>query len=177
MHVPFLDHECVIEHGRVRPAGRGVRPCPARPPHCRLVSGAALGPLLAGLLSPSGWTNVFYMLMFADACALLVSCPAPTQAALHERLCGVGQTRAPPSPVDSCSSPGSWACDVSQRPQVFRPKALLVLASANVRSRSGTVCRARSRAGWGGGHRQEPPASTLVLAAGGLPLVCVASVG
>uniref|UniRef100_A0A452SKS0 Solute carrier family 37 member 1 n=1 Tax=Ursus americanus TaxID=9643 RepID=A0A452SKS0_URSAM len=33
--------------------------------------GAALGPLLAGLLSPSGWNNVFYMLMFADACALL----------------------------------------------------------------------------------------------------------
>ena len=35
--------------------------------------GAALGPLLAGLLSPSGWNNVFYMLMVADACALLVS--------------------------------------------------------------------------------------------------------
>ncbi|XP_076975097.1 glucose-6-phosphate exchanger SLC37A1 isoform X2 [Tamandua tetradactyla] len=34
--------------------------------------GAALGPLLAGLISPSGWNNVFYMLMFADACALLV---------------------------------------------------------------------------------------------------------
>nr|XP_045359967.1 glucose-6-phosphate exchanger SLC37A1 isoform X2 [Camelus bactrianus] len=33
--------------------------------------GAALGPLLAGLISPSGWSNVFYMLMFADACALL----------------------------------------------------------------------------------------------------------
>ncbi|XP_008105676.1 glucose-6-phosphate exchanger SLC37A1 [Anolis carolinensis] len=33
--------------------------------------GAALGPLLAGLLSPSGWNNVFYMLMIADACALL----------------------------------------------------------------------------------------------------------
>ncbi|XP_068401898.1 glucose-6-phosphate exchanger SLC37A1 [Eschrichtius robustus] len=33
--------------------------------------GAALGPLLAGLLSPSGWNNVFYMLMFADACALV----------------------------------------------------------------------------------------------------------
>ncbi|XP_032315051.1 glucose-6-phosphate exchanger SLC37A1 isoform X4 [Camelus ferus] len=32
---------------------------------------AALGPLLAGLISPSGWSNVFYMLMFADACALL----------------------------------------------------------------------------------------------------------
>uniref|UniRef100_A0A8C4VJ58 Solute carrier family 37 member 1 n=1 Tax=Gopherus evgoodei TaxID=1825980 RepID=A0A8C4VJ58_9SAUR len=35
--------------------------------------GAALGPLLAGLISPSGWNNVFYMLMMADACALLVS--------------------------------------------------------------------------------------------------------
>ncbi|MEJ1288069.1 solute carrier family 37 (glycerol-3-phosphate transporter) member 1 [Cricetulus griseus] len=34
--------------------------------------GAALGPLLAGFISPSGWSNVFYMLMFADACALLV---------------------------------------------------------------------------------------------------------
>lgn len=33
--------------------------------------GAALGPLLAGLISPSGWNNVFYMLMLADACALL----------------------------------------------------------------------------------------------------------
>ncbi|XP_049483767.1 glucose-6-phosphate exchanger SLC37A1 isoform X1 [Panthera uncia] len=38
--------------------------------------GAALGPLLAGLLSPSGWNNVFYMLMVADACALLAeTCP------------------------------------------------------------------------------------------------------
>ncbi|XP_051840774.1 glucose-6-phosphate exchanger SLC37A1 isoform X1 [Antechinus flavipes] len=33
--------------------------------------GAALGPLLAGLISPSGWNNVFYMLMVADATALL----------------------------------------------------------------------------------------------------------
>lgn len=41
-------------------------------------SGAALGPLLAGLISPSGWNNVFYMLMFADACALLVSRPSPS---------------------------------------------------------------------------------------------------
>nr|XP_040143004.1 glucose-6-phosphate exchanger SLC37A1 isoform X1 [Ictidomys tridecemlineatus]XP_040143005.1 glucose-6-phosphate exchanger SLC37A1 isoform X1 [Ictidomys tridecemlineatus]XP_040143006.1 glucose-6-phosphate exchanger SLC37A1 isoform X1 [Ictidomys tridecemlineatus]XP_040143007.1 glucose-6-phosphate exchanger SLC37A1 isoform X1 [Ictidomys tridecemlineatus]XP_040143008.1 glucose-6-phosphate exchanger SLC37A1 isoform X1 [Ictidomys tridecemlineatus] len=58
--------------------------------------GAALGPLLAGLISPSGWSNVFYMLMFADACALLflirlihkeLSCPGPTaggQAPLKE---------------------------------------------------------------------------------------------
>ncbi|KAM8977791.1 glucose-6-phosphate exchanger SLC37A1 [Pelodytes ibericus] len=35
--------------------------------------GAALGPLLAGLLSPYGWHNVFYMLMVSDALALLVS--------------------------------------------------------------------------------------------------------
>lgn len=34
--------------------------------------GAALGPLLAGLIAPSGWNNVFYMLMTADACALLL---------------------------------------------------------------------------------------------------------
>lgn len=33
--------------------------------------GAALGPLLAGLISPLGWNKVFYMLMLADACALL----------------------------------------------------------------------------------------------------------
>ncbi|XP_042543302.1 glucose-6-phosphate exchanger SLC37A1 [Dipodomys spectabilis] len=58
--------------------------------------GAALGPLLAGLISPSGWSNVFYMLMFADTCALLcllrlihreLSCPGPAagdQAMLKE---------------------------------------------------------------------------------------------
>ncbi|XP_075436628.1 glucose-6-phosphate exchanger SLC37A1-like isoform X2 [Ascaphus truei] len=33
--------------------------------------GAAVGPLLAGLLSPYGWHNVFVMLMISDACALL----------------------------------------------------------------------------------------------------------
>ncbi|XP_040278660.1 glucose-6-phosphate exchanger SLC37A1 isoform X2 [Bufo bufo] len=33
--------------------------------------GAALGPLLAGLLSPYGWHNVFFMLMISDAFALL----------------------------------------------------------------------------------------------------------
>lgn len=52
--------------------------------------GAALGPLLAGLISPSGWDNVFYMLMLADACALLcltrlihkeLSCPGLLPAA------------------------------------------------------------------------------------------------
>uniref|UniRef100_A0A8C6TFN9 Solute carrier family 37 member 1 n=1 Tax=Neogobius melanostomus TaxID=47308 RepID=A0A8C6TFN9_9GOBI len=35
--------------------------------------GAALGPLLAGLLSPGGWDQVFYMLMASDFIALLVS--------------------------------------------------------------------------------------------------------
>ncbi|XP_048839079.1 glucose-6-phosphate exchanger SLC37A2 isoform X1 [Brienomyrus brachyistius] len=35
--------------------------------------GAALGPLLAGVISPTGWNNVFYMLITADllACLLL----------------------------------------------------------------------------------------------------------
>uniref|UniRef100_A0A8C6THL8 Solute carrier family 37 member 1 n=1 Tax=Neogobius melanostomus TaxID=47308 RepID=A0A8C6THL8_9GOBI len=34
--------------------------------------GAALGPLLAGLLSPGGWDQVFYMLMASDFIALLL---------------------------------------------------------------------------------------------------------
>uniref|UniRef100_A0A8B9E070 Glucose-6-phosphate exchanger SLC37A2 n=1 Tax=Anser cygnoides TaxID=8845 RepID=A0A8B9E070_ANSCY len=34
--------------------------------------GAALGPLLAGLISPTGWNNVFYMLIAADGLACLV---------------------------------------------------------------------------------------------------------
>ncbi|XP_030009092.1 glucose-6-phosphate exchanger SLC37A2 [Sphaeramia orbicularis] len=33
--------------------------------------GAALGPLLAGLISPTGWNNVFYMLISADMLACL----------------------------------------------------------------------------------------------------------
>ena len=37
-----------------------------------LLAGAALGPLLAGLLSAGGWNQVFYMLMTADFLALLV---------------------------------------------------------------------------------------------------------
>lgn len=35
--------------------------------------GAAVGPLLAGLISPTGWNNVFYMLITADILACLVS--------------------------------------------------------------------------------------------------------
>lgn len=35
-------------------------------------TGAALGPLLAGLISPTGWNNVFYMLISADILACLV---------------------------------------------------------------------------------------------------------
>lgn len=43
--------------------------------HVELLSsaGAAVGPLLAGLLSAQGWDQVFYMLMTADFFALLVS--------------------------------------------------------------------------------------------------------
>uniref|UniRef100_A0A3P9H706 Solute carrier family 37 member 1 n=1 Tax=Oryzias latipes TaxID=8090 RepID=A0A3P9H706_ORYLA len=48
--------------------------------------GAALGPLLAGLLSSYGWDKVFYMLMAADFFALLVS--------------ETEQLRAPPPPLD-----------------------------------------------------------------------------
>ncbi|CAL8365203.1 unnamed protein product [Lota lota] len=33
--------------------------------------GAAIGPLLAGLISPTGWNNVFYMLISADVLACL----------------------------------------------------------------------------------------------------------
>ncbi|CAL1295644.1 unnamed protein product [Larinioides sclopetarius] len=33
--------------------------------------GAAIGPLLAGLVSEMSWSYVFYMMMFADLCALL----------------------------------------------------------------------------------------------------------
>uniref|UniRef100_A0A674IIR8 Glucose-6-phosphate exchanger SLC37A2 n=1 Tax=Terrapene triunguis TaxID=2587831 RepID=A0A674IIR8_9SAUR len=36
--------------------------------------GAALGPLLAGLISPTGWNNVFYMLITADILACLGLC-------------------------------------------------------------------------------------------------------
>ncbi|XP_021551947.1 glucose-6-phosphate exchanger SLC37A2 isoform X4 [Neomonachus schauinslandi] len=36
--------------------------------------GAALGPLLAGLISPTGWNNVFYMLISADILACLLLC-------------------------------------------------------------------------------------------------------
>uniref|UniRef100_A0A8C8F7M1 Glucose-6-phosphate exchanger SLC37A2 n=1 Tax=Oncorhynchus tshawytscha TaxID=74940 RepID=A0A8C8F7M1_ONCTS len=35
--------------------------------------GAALGPLLAGVISPTGWNNVFFMLITADILACLVS--------------------------------------------------------------------------------------------------------
>lgn len=34
--------------------------------------GAALGPLLTGIISPTGWNNVFFMLMAADASAALL---------------------------------------------------------------------------------------------------------
>lgn len=42
------------------------------PSHAVLHTGAALGPLLAGLISPTGWNNVFYMLITADILACLV---------------------------------------------------------------------------------------------------------
>lgn len=58
------------------------------------ISGAALGPLLAGLISPSGWNNVFYMLMFADACALLVSPPIGPSLWLLTKHCALQPSSA-----------------------------------------------------------------------------------
>ena len=37
-----------------------------------MITGAALGPLLTGVISPYGWNNVFYMLIVADIIAFLV---------------------------------------------------------------------------------------------------------
>uniref|UniRef100_A0A669BAQ3 Glucose-6-phosphate exchanger SLC37A2 n=1 Tax=Oreochromis niloticus TaxID=8128 RepID=A0A669BAQ3_ORENI len=41
--------------------------------------GAALGPLLAGVISPSGWNNVFYMLISADVLACLCNTTKTTK--------------------------------------------------------------------------------------------------
>lgn len=38
-----------------------------------VLTGAAVGPLLAGVIESSGWNNVFYMLIGSDIMALLVS--------------------------------------------------------------------------------------------------------
>jgi len=35
--------------------------------------GAAIGPFLTGLISPTGWQNVFYMLIASNLLALTVS--------------------------------------------------------------------------------------------------------
>ena len=40
---------------------------------CVCLVGAALGPLLTGIISPTGWQNVFYMLIAADIAALAIS--------------------------------------------------------------------------------------------------------
>lgn len=54
------------------PSAGGVSHQYTNDPSLFLPSGAALGPLLAGLLSAGGWNQVFYMLMTADFLALLV---------------------------------------------------------------------------------------------------------
>lgn len=52
-------------------------------------AGAALGPLLAGLLSSRGWNQVFYMLMTADFLALLVRPRTQTQTTDVSQITGV----------------------------------------------------------------------------------------
>lgn len=97
--------------------------CPGSSAHTMyvhfLIPGAALGPLLAGLISPSGWNNVFYMLMFADACALLVSRlafpPRLSQVSLWLSRSNAGDACCcglPPLPGDfgpMMRPSGSWA--------------------------------------------------------------------
>ncbi|CAG5870729.1 unnamed protein product [Menidia menidia] len=65
--------------------------------------GAALGPLLAGVISPTGWNNVFYMLISADVLACLVRSPSlpHRNSRLFDQAClqgnsGLVQT-SPPS--------------------------------------------------------------------------------
>lgn len=64
-------------------------------------AGAALGPLLAGLISPTGWNNVFYMLIAADVLACLVGpsveVPQPHGSAPQTHLPAV--TALPPLPL------------------------------------------------------------------------------
>uniref|UniRef100_A0A671QCY8 Glucose-6-phosphate exchanger SLC37A2 n=1 Tax=Sinocyclocheilus anshuiensis TaxID=1608454 RepID=A0A671QCY8_9TELE len=50
--------------------------------------GAAVGPLLAGLISPTGWNNVFYMLIAADVLACLVRLKADVSCPGHVILYG-----------------------------------------------------------------------------------------
>lgn len=50
-------------------------------------TGAALGPLLAGLISPTGWNNVFYMLISADILACVVSGLGLQRGQLGNALC------------------------------------------------------------------------------------------
>uniref|UniRef100_A0A3P9BTE4 Glucose-6-phosphate exchanger SLC37A2 n=1 Tax=Maylandia zebra TaxID=106582 RepID=A0A3P9BTE4_9CICH len=50
--------------------------------------GAALGPLLAGVISPTGWNNVFYMLISADVLACLFLSRLVYKEA--QRWCGCG---------------------------------------------------------------------------------------
>lgn len=88
-------------------------------------SGAALGPLLAGLISPSGWTNVFYMLMVADACALLVSLLSFHSTNPSELLCGCWPDLAK-HPEDSSGPHPLSACG---------PRLLLSLRKHIVRNR------------------------------------------
>lgn len=52
------------------------------------VIGAALGPLLAGLISPTGWNNVFYMLISADVLACLVRVLGPHRCWSGNAFCG-----------------------------------------------------------------------------------------
>uniref|UniRef100_A0A8C6YNH3 Solute carrier family 37 member 2 n=1 Tax=Nothoprocta perdicaria TaxID=30464 RepID=A0A8C6YNH3_NOTPE len=69
--------------------------------------GAALGPLLAGLISPTGWNNVFYMLITADVLACLVGARVPARGRDLGWYCGLSFSGDDPNP------PGCSLCHVA----------------------------------------------------------------
>lgn len=87
--------------------GREVRaPCWGPFSDAVFCTGAALGPLLAGLISPTGWNNVFYMLISADILACLVRVLGGTQMGI-----GAGErpvVQAGPLEVQSIGHEGLW---------------------------------------------------------------------
>ena len=71
-----------------------------------VVLGAAIGPLLTGVISTTGWKNVFYMLIGADIMALLVSSYIYLAYDRHRRT--------------QQSTAGDSSCRISLKPNRFR---------------------------------------------------------
>ncbi|XP_069737871.1 uncharacterized protein, partial [Phaenicophaeus curvirostris] len=93
--------------------------------------GAALGPLLAGLISPTGWNNVFYMLIAADVLACLM-------ASDEEDVGGVASKEKDPEAVTSHEGPlkvsGQSSGDHSNSPKepAEEPEAISFLGALRI---------------------------------------------